>query len=121
MSVPIATRSVAASAAGCALVVALTSACSAPGPRDVAGEAPPLRVLVKLVRGSEDGTAIGAEATRIAGVPVSYAVATSAQWHAIALHCASAAECDAAVARLRAATNVYQAVEIEGRKARSVS
>jgi len=118
MSVPTATRS---AAAGCALVAALASACSAPGPRDVAGEVPPLRVMVKLVDGSEDGATIGAEASRIAGVRVSYAAATSAQWHALALHCASAAECDAAVARLRAASSVYQTVEIEGRKARSVS
>ena len=118
MSVSTATRSVAAAAAGCALVAVLASACSAP--RDVAGEAPPLRVMVKLVRGSEDAVAIGAEASRIAGVRVSYAAATSAQWHALALHCAGA-ECDAAIARLRAASNVYQTVEIEGRKARSVS
>jgi hypothetical protein len=54
-------------------------------------------------------------------VRVSYAAATSAQWHALALHCASAAECDAAIARLRAANNIYQTVEIEGRKARLVS
>ena len=121
MSLTTATRSVAAAAAGCALVAVLASACSAPASRDVAGEAPPLRVMVKLVRGSEDAATIGAEASRIAGVHVSYAAATSAQWHAIALHCASATECDAAVARLRDATTVYQTVEIEGRKARSVS
>jgi hypothetical protein len=119
MSVSTATRSVAAAAAGCALVAVVASACSAP--RDVAGEAPPLRVMVKLVRGSEDAVAIGAEASRIAGVRVSYAAATSVQWHALALHCAGAAECDAAIARLRAASNVYQTVEIEGRKVRSVS
>jgi hypothetical protein len=119
MSVSTATRSVVAAAAGCALVAVLASACSAP--RDAAGEAPQLRVMVKLVRGSEDAVAIGAEASRIAGVRVSYAAATSAQWHALALHCASAAECDAAIARLRAANNVYQTVEIEGRKARLVS
>jgi hypothetical protein len=121
MSVSTATRSVAAAAAGCALVAVLASACSAPSPRDVAGEAPPLRIMVKLVRGSEDAVAIGAETSRIAGVRVSYAAATSAQWHALALHCASASECDAAIARLRAASDVYQTVEIEGRKARSVS
>jgi hypothetical protein len=77
--------------------------------------------MVKLVRGSEDAATIGAEASRIAGVRVSHAAATSAQWHALALHCASTAECDAALTRLRAASNVYQAVEIEGRKARSTS
>ncbi len=110
------TRSAAAAAAACTLVAALTGACSAAPARDVAAQPQPLRVMVKLVRASDDAGAIGAEAGRIAGVPVSYAAATSPQWHAIALHCASSAECDAAVARLREATSVYQAVEIEGRK-----
>jgi hypothetical protein len=118
MSVPTATRSVAAAAAGCALVAALTSACSAPAARDVAAEAVPLRVMVKLVHGSADAAAIGAEAGRIAGVRVTYAASASPQWHALALHCESSAECDAAIARLRAAGDVYQSVEIEGRKSR---
>jgi hypothetical protein len=77
--------------------------------------------MVKLVHGSDDAAAIGAEATRIAGVTVSYAAAASPSWHALALHCMSAAECDAAIARLRAAATVYQTVEIEGRKTRSAS
>jgi hypothetical protein len=122
MSAPTATHSVVAAAAGCALVAALTlTACSVPGTRDVVGDARPLRVMVKLVHGSDDAAAIGAEATRIAGVRVSHAAATSVQWHALALHCGSAVECDAAVARLRAAADVYQAVEIEGRKSRPLS
>ena len=121
MPLPTATRSVAAAAAGCALAAALTTACSAAAPRDAGAGPAPLRVMVKLVHGSEDALAIGAEATRVAGVPVSHAAATSAQWHALALHCAGAAECDAALARLRAAADVYQAVEIEGRKSRSAS
>jgi hypothetical protein len=118
MSVPTAMRSVAAAAAGCALVAVLASACSAPAPRDIAGETPPLRVMVKLVHGSDDAAAIGAEAARIAGVRVTYAASAGPQWHALALQCASSAECDAAIARLRAAGNVYQSVEIEGRKTR---
>jgi hypothetical protein len=77
--------------------------------------------MVKLVHGSEDAAAIGAEATRIAGVRVTYAAATSPVWHALALHCTGTAECDAAIARLRAAAGVYQTVEIEGRKTRSSS
>jgi len=118
MSVPTATRSVAASAAGCALGAALTSACGAPGPRDVATGTPPLRVMVKLVHASDDADAIGAEAGRIAGVRVTYAASAGPQWHALALHCANNAECDAAIGRLRVAGNVYQSVEIEGRKSR---
>jgi len=121
MSPSPAPRSVAAAAAGCALAAALTSACSATQPRDVAADGATQRVMVKLVRGSDDAAAISAEATRIAGVRVSYAAASSAQWHALALHCASVAECGDAIARLRGAADVYQAVEIDGRKSRSAS
>jgi len=46
---------------------------------------------------------------------VTYAAATSSTWHALSLHCAGTA-CDAAIARLRAAGTLYQAVEIDGRK-----
>jgi len=121
MSLPTATRCVVAAAAGCALAAAFTTACSAAGGREAAGAPLTLRVMVKLAHGSEDALAIGAEATRVAGIPVSHAAAASTQWHALALHCASAAECDAALARLRAAADLYQAVEIEGRKTRSAS
>jgi hypothetical protein len=120
---PAHSRDVAAAVAGCALAAALTACAAAPAP-GVAGPvagATSLRVMVKLVHGSGDAAAIGAEATRIAGVAASYAAATSTHWHALALHCASAAECDAAVARLRAATTVYQTVEVEGRKSRLAS
>jgi hypothetical protein len=77
--------------------------------------------MVKLVRTSEDANAISAEASRIAGVPVTYAAATSPAWHALSLHCASVAECDRALARLRAASATYQTVEIDARKAHSAS
>lgn len=108
------TSAVASAAATCVAAAAL-AACAAPSA--TAADAPPvLRVMVKLVRGSEDATAIAAEATRVAGVPVSYAAATSPTWHSLALHCAGAARCDAAIARLRAAGAIYQAVEIDGRK-----
>lgn len=107
-------------AAACVLAAAL-AACTAPAPRERAAEAAPLRVMVKLAHPSEDAAAISAEATRVAGVPVTYAAATSASWHALALHCAGPAECEAAVARLRGAAATYQAVEIEGRKSRSAS
>jgi hypothetical protein len=98
------------------------AACAGAATRESgAGAAGAQRVVVKLVRASEDGTAIAEQATRVAGVPVRYAAATSASWHALALHCTSAAECDAAIARLRAAGAIYQVVEIEGRKARPAS
>ena len=114
-------RGVSAPAAAACVFAAALAACAAAAPKDFAADATPLRVMVKLVRPSEDAAAIAAEAARVAGVPVTYAAATSATWHALALHCAGAAECDAAVARLRGAGASYQAVEIEGRKSRSAS
>lgn len=80
-----------------------------------------MRVMVKLSRGSEDGNAIAAEATRIAGVRVTYAAATSPLWHALALHCASPAQCEQAMERMRAAGATYDVVQTEGRKARPAS
>ena len=113
MVFPTTTSAVASAAAACVLASVL-AACAAP--REVAADgAAPLRVLVKLTRASEDANAIAAEAARIAGVPVTYAAATSATWHALSLHCAGG-RCDAAIARLRAADTLYQAVEIDGRK-----
>ena len=103
----------ASSAAACVLAGAL-AACAAP--REAAADgAAPLRVMVKLARASEDANAIAAEAARVAGVPVNYAAAASPTWHALVLRCAGA-QCDAAIARLRAADTLYQAVEIDGRK-----
>jgi hypothetical protein len=105
--------------AGAALASALAACAALANPSAAAGVE--TRVMVKLVRPAEDAAAISAEASRHAGVPVTYAAATSASWHALALHCASAAQCEAAIARLRAAGAVYQTVEIEGRKARLAS
>ena len=75
-----------------------------------------VRVLVKLTRASDDDAAIAADASRVAGVPVHYAAATSYVWHSLALECASREECDAAVARLRAAKSAYAVVERDERK-----
>jgi len=75
-----------------------------------------VRVLVRLVEPSADAAAIGALASRHAGVPVTYAAAAGPAVHALALQCGSAAQCDLAVARLRDAGTVYASVEIEGRK-----
>lgn len=105
--------------AGGAAATAL-AACAAADDRTVAAPVD-VRVLVKLVRASDDASAISAEAARWAGVPVSHAAAASAAWHALALHCSSAAECSAAVERLRAAQSTYLTVEIEGRKIRSAT
>jgi hypothetical protein len=101
--------------AGVAVTTAL-AACAALANPPAAG-AVEVRVLVKLVQPSENAAAISAEASRQAGVAVSYVAATSASWHALSLHCATASQCEAAIARLRAAGAVYQAVELDGRKA----
>ena len=122
MILPIKTGGAAASVAACVLAGALTAACAGPAARESVAERPSaLRVMVKLVHASVDAAAIAAEATRVAGVPVRHAAASSANWHALALQCASPAECDAALARLRAAGTIYQTVEIEGRKSPTAS
>ena len=107
------TSAVASAAAACVLASALT-ACAAPRQAAADGAAT-LRVMVELTRPSEDADAIAAEAARVAGIPVTYAAAASPIRHALFLHCAGA-RCDAAIARLRAADTLYQAVEVDGRK-----
>jgi hypothetical protein len=90
------------------------SACASAG----TGGARPadVRVLVRLVQPSEDAAAISAAASRLAEVPVTYAAAASPAWHALALHCDSAAQCEAAIERLRRAGATYASVELEGRR-----
>lgn len=75
-----------------------------------------VRILVKLVRPSQDAAAIGADAARQSGVSARYAKPMSAAWHVIVLRCVDVAMCDAAIARMRQAGDVYEAVEPEGRK-----
>lgn len=116
MGFPTTTSAVAAAAAACVLV-----ACAAASVDAADAAAQPQRILVKLVHGGQDAQAIAAEATRVAGLPVSYAAGMSATWHALAVHCTGAAACDAAIARLRAAASIYRDVEIDGRKTRSAS
>jgi hypothetical protein len=111
------TSGVACAAAACVLGAA-SAGCAAPA---AAAPAPALRVVVDLVHGADDANAITAEATRVAGVPVRYAAATSATRHALVVECDSAERCDAALARLRAAAAIYRTVEIDGRKTRAAS
>src|SRR6476620_3587794 len=91
-----------ASAAVASLLGTGLGACAAPA--GGAGESSAdVRVMVKLARSSEDAD----EASRIAGIGVTHAAATSSSWHALAVHCASPAQCDEAIARMRAAGAVY--------------
>jgi len=108
------TTSRAASTAAACVLAGTLAACAAPHEAAADGAAS-LRVMVKLARASEDASAIASEAARVAGVPVNYAAAAGPTWHALVLRCAGA-QCDAAIARLRAADSLYQAVEIDGRK-----
>ena len=112
-------RSLLAGPLAAAIAASALSACAAPTAEPVPGGVD-MRVLVKLARPSEDAAAIAAEAARQAGVPASYAASVSAAWHALRLRCSDAAACDAAVARLRRASSVYEAVELDGRKQRAV-
>jgi hypothetical protein len=75
-----------------------------------------IRLLVKLARPWTDGAAIERRAAAIAGVPVRYLAATSPQWHALALRCAPAPECNRALRRLRADTSTFDAVEFDERR-----
>lgn len=75
-----------------------------------------LQVLVKLTAPSDDGAQIAAEASRISGVTVRYVSATSPQWHALLIECATAAICEAAVQRLSEARDVYLAVQRDERE-----
>ncbi len=120
MVFPTTMNGVATVAAACVLAMTF-AACASPADDASANAAPSLRVVVDLVRGSADASAISAEATRIAGVPVRYAAATSATRHALFVACEGTLQCEAALGRLRAAATIYRAVEIDGRKTRSAS
>ena len=105
-----------AASAGAAFGLA---ASAAPAVADAA-EGFNLRVIVKLPAPSGDTAAIAAEASRQAGLPVTYAAAVDGTWHALQLRCADRAACDAALARLRHSTR-YLAVELDGRKRRMMN
>ena len=110
-----------ASVASAAALLGAIAACATPVVEPAGAAQANVRVMVKLVHSSEDARAIADQAARVAGVAVSYAAATSPSWHALVLRCADSAACDAAIARLRAAGTLYQAVEVDGRKTRSTS
>jgi hypothetical protein len=100
--------------AACALM-----GCAVPAAAAASAPSFDARVLVKLTRPSADAAAIAAEATRQAGVPVTYAASVSSDWHALYLHCPDAAACDAAMARMRQSGS-YADVEPDARKRRAV-
>ena len=97
--------------------VSLLACTSAEGSAEV-------QVLVKLAAAAParatpsaaaTGTAIAVLAGDAAATPARYVSAVSDAWHAVALRCGSAVECDAAVQRLRAA-GAFEAVQYDGTK-----
>jgi hypothetical protein len=98
------------------------AACAAPAPAApaaapvAAAGAGELRLLVKLAQPSTDPASIAREASAAAGVPARYLSGTSPQWHALALRCGSAAECDAALGRLRADGATFEAIQLDERR-----
>ena len=99
--------------------LAMLAGCVAPAA--TAADAPvAMRLLVELAQPSTDADALAREAAAAAGVPVRYLAAAGARWHALALQCASAPQCDSALQRLRSDTSTYAAVERDERKRPSV-
>ena len=92
------------------------SACAAAPPQPAVAPPRGERILVKVVAGAATADEIASSAARVAGVPVRYAAAAGASWHALFLDCGSPAECSAAIARLRAAPQAFAAVEPDGRR-----
>ncbi len=93
-----------------ALALGAHAACAAPEPPTE------LRLLVKLRTPTDDATAVARRVGAAAGVAVRYVAASSPQWHAVVLRCAAPAECEAALARLRADTVNVEAVQTDERK-----
>lgn len=92
----------------------LIAGCAAAPPADTGPG--PLRVQVRLAQPLADGPAIAAAAAAASGVPVRYLAAGGSDWHALALDCAGAADCQAALEQLRSASRRFSAVEIDTRK-----
>ncbi len=91
-------------------------AMQAADPQDQREPTQQLRVLVKLQDASADPLVLVRQASSIAGVPVHYAAAVGPRWHALTLSCASSAECDAALQRMRADRQAFAEVERDSLK-----
>jgi hypothetical protein len=77
---------------------------------------PPMQVLVKLAQPAADGAAIAAQASAATGRAVRYVASSSEFWHALAVPCTGASDCEAALQQLRADTAHYAAVQRDERK-----
>lgn len=95
------------------LLGALALAACAAEPVDGPG---PLRVLVRLAQPLPDAAAIAQAATSSAGCPVRYLSASGADWHALVIECADAADGQSAFERLRADRARFSAAQVDARK-----
>ena len=75
-----------------------------------------MSVLVKLAQPSMDAAAIAAQVADAAGRPARYLSASSTAWHAVHVRCTDAADCDAALQRLRADVARFEAAQSDQRK-----
>ena len=102
--------------AACAAPVPAAAPSAAPSAAPTATPAAEVRILVKLAKASEDTEAIAAQVAAAAGTPARYLAATSTQWHALALMCADAQACEAAMQRLSAKSATFEVVQRDERK-----
>ena len=96
--------------------IAWLVACAAPEPASAPPGGAEMRVLVKLVKASTNPDAVAAQVTVASGTQARYLAATSPQWHALALVCASAQACEAAFQRLGTNNAVFEVVQRDERK-----
>lgn len=93
----------------CAWPVLTLAACAAEPPQE-------LRLLVQTSPALNDAATIAEQATRSSGKAVRYLTASGGGWHALALSCRGAADCEAALQRLRADSQQFPTVQRDERK-----
>lgn len=91
-------------------VLALCACTSAPAP------ATEMRVLVRLAQPLADPARVADTAARSSGKPVRYLAASGGDWHALALSCGDADDCETALQRLRADRDRFLAAQRDERK-----
>lgn len=97
------------------LAVLALGACAADGAAE-AVPAGPLRIVVQLAGPVADPAAVAAAVSASSGLDARYLAAVSADSHVLSLACRDAADCGAALERLRNDRRQFAAVRIDGRK-----
>ena len=93
------------------LAILALAACA--NPPEAAAE---VRVLVQLAQPLDDAARIAEQAARSSGRTARYVASSGGGWHVLALGCAGADDCEAAVQRLRADGSHFLAVQRDERK-----